>query len=48
MEERGVLSPSYAMLLRTYLKAGLRPSEGRALQLDRQRSGASGERFGFR
>jgi integrase len=32
MEEEGILSPAYGMLLRTYLKAGLRPAEGRALR----------------
>lgn len=30
MEEEETLTPSYAMLLRMYLKTGLRPGEGRA------------------
>jgi integrase len=33
MEGGELLSPAYSMLLSTYLKAGLRPGEGRALQL---------------
>ncbi|MDK2742554.1 MAG: site-specific integrase [Nitrospira sp. BO4] len=33
LESSGLLSPAYSMLLSTYLKAGLRPSEGRALQV---------------
>ncbi len=33
MEREGVLSPAYAMLLHMYLKTGMRPGEGRALQL---------------
>lgn len=32
MELSQLLSPAYAMLLRVYLKAGLRPGEGRALK----------------
>ena len=32
LEERQLLHASYVMLLRSYLKAGLRPGEGRALQ----------------
>lgn len=33
MEREGVLSPAYAMLLQMYLKTGMRPGEGRALQV---------------
>jgi integrase len=33
MEREETLTPSYAMLLRIYLKTGLRPGEGRALKL---------------
>ncbi len=32
MECEGTLSPAYAMLLHLYLKTGMRPGEGRALQ----------------
>lgn len=32
MERDGALSPAYAMLLHIYLKTGMRPGEGRALQ----------------
>jgi integrase len=32
LERENLLSPAYATLLRVYLKAGLRPSEGRALK----------------
>ena len=32
MEQEELLTPSYAMLLRMYLKTGLRPGEGRALK----------------
>jgi integrase len=32
MESSQMLSPTYAMLLRIYLKSGLRPAEGRALK----------------
>jgi integrase len=32
MESGQLLSPTYAMLLRVYVKAGLRPAEGRALK----------------
>ena len=33
MENGELLSPAYSMLLSTYIKAGLRPGEGRALKL---------------